>query len=108
VSASNDNPIPADVRADGIGNASAPCETTLDNLRFCILADASPDIFGRVANLFAVANLAPQAASIERVGCDQLQFRIEFCAINLKTADYIKRKIEQLTLVSSVEISRTG
>jgi hypothetical protein len=72
--------------------------------RFLIEADADSDAFGRVANLFTIANVAPQCVRIERRGSERLSFCADIAGISGTTADSIRRKLAQLTSVASVEL----
>jgi hypothetical protein len=76
-----------------------------DNSRtyiFLVEADADPDVFGRVANLFCIANVAPRKAQFRAREDGCLDIHVELCGITGATADAIRRKLTQLTAVLSV------
>jgi hypothetical protein len=71
---------------------------------FSVEADAEPDVFGRVANLFCISNVAPRKAQFlaREDGC--LDIHVELCGITGATADAIRRKLTQLTAVLTVQM----
>jgi glycine cleavage system regulatory protein len=77
----------------------------LDSLgyHFEIEAEAEPDVFGRIANLFSMANVAPLTVQLSR-NADLLMFSISIAKITSTTADAIQRELEQLTTVLNVKV----
>jgi hypothetical protein len=78
------------------------------SIHFLIDADAAPDSFGRIANIFTITNDSPRSAYLERPSEGVLHFAIEYAGMDARTADSIRRKLEQLTSVLSVEVHRSA
>ena len=74
---------------------------------FAILADPEPNAFARVANSFNLANVAPLSVTLVRTGTGNLQITVDLSDIRATTADSIRRKLEQLTCVTRVELRST-
>jgi hypothetical protein len=72
---------------------------------FTIEADAEPDAWARIANLFNVANVAPLNATLHRPSPHRVHMSVRMGRINPTTADMIQRKLLQLTCVTSVELT---
>jgi hypothetical protein len=78
-----------------------------DDFMFVITAEASPDAFGRIANLFSIANSAPTSARLESYASECLRITVELSGIEARTAVLIHRKILQLTNVLDAELHRS-
>lgn len=74
--------------------------------RFKVVADADPDVLGRVANQLNIANTAPASATLGRREDGTILIEIELRSISDSVADSIQRKLTQLTCVLSVETVR--
>jgi hypothetical protein len=70
---------------------------------FVIEAECEPHVLARVAGIFNIANVAPQSANLTRRSPSQLTISIAM-EIGQATAESIRRKLEQLTCVLSVEL----
>jgi hypothetical protein len=70
--------------------------------RFTITADSEPDVFGRIANLFNIANLAPQHATFECQPGEIVLVTVQLGPISIALGDMIARKLRQLTCVIDV------
>jgi hypothetical protein len=104
VADSSDKVALADVYAGDTGKDRSVPDADTGTFRFLIETDADADAFGRVANLFTIANVAPQCVRIERLGFERLSFCVDISGISGTTADSIRRKLAQLTPVTSVEL----
>jgi hypothetical protein len=72
---------------------------------FTIEADAEPDVWARIANLFNAANVAPLNATLHRPSPHRVHLSVRMGPISAATADMIQRKLLQLTCVTSVELT---
>jgi (p)ppGpp synthase/HD superfamily hydrolase len=97
-----DNPPTADVYA---GDTATPDTSASSIYAFAIQADAEPDVFARVAIVFNIANVAPQSATMRRESPDQVAISVAIELTNTNTPDMIRRKLMQLTCVTSVELT---
>ena len=61
----------------------------------------------RVANQFAFANQAPFRFSLAHEGSDTVRIEVELRQLPAATADVIRRKVERLTSIVSVEVRET-
>ncbi len=103
----NDSQPSADVYA---GDMADPHDGALSPTQiyiFFVHADAEPDTFGRIANVFNIANAAPQCATLRRESDDQLSMTVTVAVqlANTMAADMIRRKLAQLTCVLAVELT---
>ena len=106
-SAGDSDPV-ADVYAGDTAQAPQKGHAIVDAFSFAIEADADADVFGRIANLFNLANIAPQSASLHRLSSDRVQITVELAQVSGFTADMIRRKLEQLTCVRRLTLTRGG
>ena len=71
---------------------------------FKIEAEAQPGAFGRIANIFNIANLAPNRANLEfDNNTESLRIEIEI-SVQPNIADSLRRKLTQLTEVIQVGV----
>jgi NAD(P)-dependent dehydrogenase (short-subunit alcohol dehydrogenase family) len=106
-SAPDSNPV-ADVYAGDTAQAQQKGRATDEAFLFTIEADADADVFGRIANLFNLANVAPESASLHRLSADRVRMTVNLAHVSGFTADMIRRKLEQLTCVRHLTLSRSG
>ncbi len=71
---------------------------------FTIRADGEPDVLSRVANLFNVANVAPQSAHLQRDTSQMVHISVKIRLKDSTTADMISRNLAKLTCVISVDV----
>jgi hypothetical protein len=95
------DPRTADVYAGDIA-AAHPSRTAV--FSFVILADADPNAFARIANLFDLANLAPKSVHLESQSDDVLTVSVEIGPLATVRAEMIGRKIAQLTFVRDIQV----
>jgi hypothetical protein len=69
---------------------------------FTVTADAEPNVFGLIANLFNIANLAPRYATLETQPDELVVVTVRIGPISPTLGDMIGRKLLQLTCVISV------
>lgn len=67
-------------------------------------ADPDPDVLSRVAGVCNLANVAPRRVTLERAADERVNIGIELDGISASTADSIRRKLLQLTCVTSVRL----
>jgi hypothetical protein len=106
-SAVDSNPV-ADVYAGDTAQAQQKGHASDETFSFVIEADADADVFGRIANLFNLANVAPRSASLTRLSSDRVKITVDLAHVSHFTADMIRRKLEQLTSVRQLTLSRSG
>ena len=73
---------------------------------FSVEADAEPDVFARIANVFNIANTAPHHASLRRDSPDTVRVTVAIVLSEANICEMIRRKLEQLTSTISVEVVR--
>ncbi len=93
----------ADVYAGDL-TARAAAESGTGAYVFRIEADAACNVLDRVAGLFNIADTAPSRASLERE-TDTLKMAVVIQLPSANMAQMIRRKLEQLTCVTTVEVS---
>jgi len=71
---------------------------------FRVVADATPDVFSRIANLFTLANIAPRRAVLSTNVDGTTTVEVLLTGISGAVADRIVRKLHQQILVVSVAI----
>ena len=71
---------------------------------FRVKAGAEPDMLARVASLFNIANAAPCQAIFLRDSSDVMNMSVAIELSGATMADMIRRKLEQLSCVISVEL----
>jgi len=71
---------------------------------YSLEADPDPDVLSRVAAVCNLANVAPRRVSLERCADQRVTIGVELDGISASTADSIRRKLLQLTCVTSVEL----
>jgi hypothetical protein len=106
-STGDSNPV-ADVYAGDTAQAQQKGQATEEAFSFVIEADADADVFERIANLFNLANVAPQSASLSRLSAERVRITVDLAHVSQFTADMIRRKLEQLTCVRQLTLSRSG
>lgn len=84
----------ADVYA---GDSEAVSRTGEDTWRFRIVADAGPQAFARVVMALSLSNTAPLAVNASREAGDTLCIDCVLGGINDQAAEYIVRKLRQIT-----------
>jgi hypothetical protein len=102
MSSNNTEPAKADVYAGDTANPTGSRDSSAAIFLFSIEADAEPDVFARVANLFNLANLAPLWVTLRRIPNEHVNISVQIGPLSLVSADMISRKISQLTCVSKV------
>jgi|SRR5450432_2287735 len=103
-----ENTPQADVYAgDTLALDQSACSTG-DIFFFEIEADADPDVFGRIANLFNLANVAPLSASLRRPSSGEVRVSVSLSLVSRHAAESIRRKLDQLTCITSVELTVRG
>jgi hypothetical protein len=75
---------------------------------FHIQADADVDVICRVANVLRLANRAPTRGSLLNEHDERTTIYVEMEGISLTTAEYLLRKLSQLTCVIASEVKVTG
>jgi glycine cleavage system regulatory protein len=98
----DESPIAADVYGD-VGESNSSCGTEAATFHFRIAADAEPDVFARVAAIFNIANTAPRRATLQRDSHESVIITVDIELSAGGTAKMIRRKLEQLTSILSVE-----
>jgi ArsR family metal-binding transcriptional regulator len=73
---------------------------------YSISADPDPDVLLRIAAVFLLANVSPRRVSFERRQGDRIIAIAEMGEITAATADFIRRKLEQLTCLASVSMEK--
>jgi hypothetical protein len=68
---------------------------------FIVHADADPDSLSRISGIIAMSNLPPHSASVVSGPVGQLDISIEVRGCGEATAEFLRRKLEQLTCVAS-------
>jgi hypothetical protein len=94
----------ADVYAGDITTIRSAADTRSTIYCFRVKADAEPDVLARVANIFNIANAAPHQATLLRDSPDVVNVSIAIELSGAAMADMIRRKLEQLTCIISVEL----
>jgi len=72
---------------------------------FTVTADPDPDVLSRVANQFNFANVAPWQFSMSRTAEETVVCEIEIRGIAPEMAEFIRRKLMQLTCVLEVVLT---
>jgi hypothetical protein len=102
---SRERGVLADVYAGDTGAPDLPPEQARTVFWFTIEADAEPDVWARIANLFNAANVAPLNATLHRPSPQRVHLSVRMGRISATTADMIQRKLLQVTCVTSVELT---
>jgi hypothetical protein len=92
----------ADVYAADTASVGADAGADGKSYTYSVEADPDPDVLSRVAGVCNLANVAPRRMSLERLAGDCVKIDIELDGISESTADSIRRKLLQLTCVTSV------
>jgi hypothetical protein len=71
---------------------------------YSVEADPDPDVLSRVAGVCNLANVAPRRVSLERGADQRVKIDVQLDGISASTADSIRRKLLQLTCVTSVRL----
>jgi len=96
--------VKADAYAGSITTIRSAADTRSRLYCFRVKADAEPDVLARVANIFNIANAAPHRAILLRDSPDVVNVSVAIELSGAAMADMIRRKLEQLTCVISVEL----
>jgi hypothetical protein len=96
--------VTADVYAGDIATIRLATDTRSTIYFFRIKADPEPGVFARVAGIFNIANAAPHRATLLRDSPDVVNISVAIELSGAAMADMIRRKLEQLTCVISVEL----
>ena len=83
----------------------APSSSFARSARFTVTADPDPDVLSRVSNQFNFANVAPWQVSMTRTAEETILCEIELRGIAPEMAEFIRRKLMQLTCVLEVVLS---
>jgi hypothetical protein len=75
---------------------------------FEIEADADPDVWVRVAQIFNVANVAPAEVTLKRSSTDRVRIVVAMQNIGAPMAELIRRKLGQLTSIRGVTLHARG
>ena len=94
----------ADVYAGDITTIEVEADTQSTIYCFRIKADAAPDVLGRVASIFNIANAAPHRATLLRDSPDMVNMSVAIELASAAMADLIRRKLDQLTCVIAVDL----
>jgi glycine cleavage system regulatory protein len=87
-----------------VAAAESPTGTAGSIFLFHVEADPEPDVFARIANVFNIANTAPQHASLRRDSPHVIQVTVAIELPGVGVSEMIRRKLEQLTSTVSVEV----
>lgn len=96
--------MPKDVYAsdEDLGNGAAVSEP-VGVAEFSIIADADPDVLVRLAAILNLLNVAPRAFQLDAVNeMATVHALVDQCTE--RQADYVARKLRQLTCVHSVDM----
>jgi hypothetical protein len=96
------------VYANDCSNSQQNAVDCRETFLFEIDADAEPDIWGRVAGVFNLANVAPVKATLARPNTDQVRLTVAMQSISATMADFIRRKLLQLTSVNMVKLQASS
>jgi len=101
---SNESRTPAVADVYAADTASVQSDAGADGrcYIYAIEADADPDVLSRIACVCNLANIAPRRVSLVRPAGECVKIDIELDGISESTADSIRRKLLQLTCVTSV------
>jgi len=99
----------ADVYAgdDSLAEPSGSPEQ-LSTVVFRIEADAEADVTCRIANVLRIANRAPTRGTLLTEGGERTTISVEIEGVSLGKAEYLLRKLSQLTCVTASEVEVTG
>ena len=103
-SGADEQVVTADVYSGDITTIRSAVEARPTIYWFRVKADAEPDVLARVASLFNIANAAPCQAIFLRDSSDVMNMSVAIELSGATMADMIRRKLEQLTCVISVEL----
>ena len=94
----------ADVYAGDLAQSRAAALDSAQVFAYRIEADAEPDVLARIAGICNLANVAPRRVSLDRFERASVLVEIDLDGISIATADSIRRKLLQLTCVTSVSL----
>jgi glycine cleavage system regulatory protein len=100
--------VTADVYAGDITTIRSAADTRSTIYCFRVTADAEPDVLARVASIFNIANAAPRQATLLRDSPHVVNISVAIELPSAAMADMIRRKLEQLTCVITVELMVDG
>jgi hypothetical protein len=103
-SGTNEQGLTADVYAGDITTIHLAADTRSTMYCFRVKADPEPDVLARVAGIFNIANAAPYRATLLRDSPDVVNMSVAIELSGAIMADMIRRKLEQLICVISVEL----
>lgn len=75
---------------------------------FCIEADADADATCRIANVLRIANRAPTYCTLRTEHGERTTISVEIEGVSFSKAEYLLRKLSQLTCVTASEVKMTG
>jgi (p)ppGpp synthase/HD superfamily hydrolase len=96
--------VTSDVYAGDIATIRSAVDTRSTIYWFRVKADTEPDVLARVASIFNIANAAPRQATFLRDSPDVANMSVAIELSRAAMAEMIRRKLEQLTCVISVEL----
>ena len=95
----------ADVYAGDLAQSRASALDSAQVFAYRIEADAEPDVLARIAGICNLANSPPRRVALERTAGGGVLMEIDLDGISSHTADSIRRKLQQLTCVTSVSLT---
>ena len=95
----------ADVYAGDLAQSRASALDSAQAFAYRIEADAEPDVLARIAGICNLANSPPRRVALERTAGGGVLMEIDLDGISSHTADSIRRKLLQLTCVTSVSLT---
>ena len=94
----------ADVYAGDLAQSGATAISVARVFAYRIEADAEPDVLARIAGICNLANVAPRRVNLDRDERGVVIVEVDLDGISASTADSIRRKLLQLTCVTSVSL----
>lgn len=95
----------ADVYAGDVDLVTADPPAMADYI-FRIQAEANPEVLSRIANQFHATNVAPCRASLRTCAEGYVEVEMEMRRIRPALAENIARKLDQLIIVTGVQVER--
>lgn len=91
-----------DVYAGDLGAVGGDGEAAKKTFLFRLSAEATPDVFLRIAHQFNFANIAPRSVMFETGADGMLEVQVIVAGISGSLADRIARKLDQQLMVTEV------
>ena len=88
--------------------ATGPDGPVTADVLFVLEADPDPDALARITAILALTNQPPAGASLMTTDSGNLLVSIEVRAVRLDASELIRRKLAQLTCVSSAKCHAIG